>query len=161
LGYYLDLYGKWSTYTAEKEGVMIAYTSVYGHTKAAAELLAQELKNRGTDVVIYDLARTDRSLCVAEAFRYSKLALATTTYNGDIFPAMREFIDCLTERNYQNRTIGLIENGSWAPLTAKLMAAKFEKSKNITFTETSVKLRSALSADSRAQVVSLAEQLSK
>jgi flavorubredoxin len=158
---YLELYGKWSSYTAEKEGVMIGYTSVYGHTKAAAELLVQELKKRGTDVVVYDLARTDRSLCVAEAFRYSKLVLATTTYNGDIFPAMREFIDCLIERNYQNRTVGLMENGSWAPLTAKLMTAKFEKSKNITFAETSVKIRSALSADSRAQVVSLAEQLSK
>lgn len=161
LPYYLDLYGKWSSYTPETEGVMVAYTSVYGHTKAGAELLASELEKRGTNLVIYDLARKDLSFCVAEAFRYSKLAIATTTYNADIFPAMREFIDCLVERNYQNRTVGIIENGSWAPCAAKGILTKFEKSKNLTFAENTVKIHSALNDESRAQILALAEELSR
>ncbi len=161
LGYYLDLYGKWSTYTPEKNGVMIAYTSVYGHTRAAAELLAEKLEAKGIkDVALYDLARCDRAQAVAEAFAYGKIVLATTTYNGGIFPAMREFIDCLTERNYQNRTVGIIDNGSWAPVAANLIKAKFEKSKDIRFTDTWVKLRAAVDAESESQLDALVAELS-
>ena len=160
LGKYLSLYDTWSSYGIESEGVMIAYTSVYGHTKAAAELLAESLRKKHCPkVALYDLARTDMSLAVAEAFRYGKLVLATTTYNAEIFPYMREFIDHLTERNFQNRTVGLIENGSWAPLAVKVMKAKFEKSKNITWVEPTVRILSALSDENRAQIEDLATVL--
>ena len=160
LGYYLNLYDIWSSYQVESEGVVIAYTSVYGNTKAAVELLAQKLQEKGTPkVVIHDLARTDTAEAVEDAFRYGKLVLATTTYNADIFPFMKEYIHHLTERNFQNRTIGLIENGSWAPMAAKIMKGMFEKSKNITFTNTTVKILSALNEDSKAQVNALAAEL--
>jgi flavorubredoxin len=159
LGYYIDLYSKWSSYTPEVDGVMIAYTSVYGHTKAAVEKLVELLKGKGCNVVVYDLARTDRAYAIGQAFKYNKLVLATTTYNGGVFPTMREFIDCLVERNYQNRTIAFIENGSWAPVAANGMKARFEKCKNISYTETSVKIRSALNLESEAQLVSLANEL--
>ena len=159
LGYYINLYDIWSSYRVESEGVVIAYTSVYGNTKAAVELLEQKLVEKGTKVTVHDLARTDMAEAVEDAFRYGKLVLATTTYNGDIFPFMKEYIHHLTERNYQNRTIGLMENGSWAPVAAKVMKGMFEKSKNITFTDTTVKLLSALSDDSRAQIDALAAEL--
>ena len=160
LGYYINLYDIWSSYGVESEGVVIAYTSVYGHTKAAAELLAKTLEEKGCPkVVLNDLARCDMAEAVEDAFRYGKLVLATTTYNGDIFPFMKEFIHHLTERAYQNRTIGLIENGSWAPLAAKVMKKMFETSKNLTFTDTTVKIFSALSEDSRAQIDALAAEL--
>lgn len=160
LGYYLNLYDIWSSYKVEEEGVMIAYTSVYGHTKKAAELLAQKLEEKGCPkVVVYDLARTDMALAVADAFRYGKLVLATTTYNADIFPFMREFIEHLTERNYQNRTIGLIENGSWAPTAAKVMKEMFEKSKNIKWIEPAVKIMAAVKPENEKELDALAEQL--
>ena len=160
LGYYLNLYDIWSSYKVEEEGVMIAYTSVYGHTKKAAELLAQKLEEKGCPkVVVYDLARTDMALAVADAFRYGKLVLATTTYNADIFPFMREFIEHLTERNYQNRTIGLIENGSWAPTAAKVMTGMFEKSKNITWIEPAVKIMSSVKPENEKELDALAGQL--
>ncbi|MBQ8579875.1 MAG: FprA family A-type flavoprotein [Oscillospiraceae bacterium] len=162
LGYYINLYDIWSSYRVESEGVVIAYTSVYGHTKAAAELLEQKLLENGCPkVTMHDLARTDMAEAVEDAFRYGKLVLATTTYNADIFPFMKEFIHHLTERNYQNRTIGLVENGSWAPMAAKVMRGMFEKSKNITFTDTTVKILSALSDESRAQIGALADELCK
>ena len=160
LGYYLNLYDIWSSYRVESEGVVIAYTSVYGNTKAAVELLARKLREKGAPkVVVHDLARTDMAEAVEDAFRYGKLVLASTTYNADIFPFMREYINHLTERNYQNRTIGLIENGSWAPMAAKVMRGMFEKSKNITFTDTTVKILSALSNESKAQIDDMAEEL--
>ena len=160
LGYYINLYDIWSSYRVESEGIMIAYTSVYGNTKAAVELLAKKLEEQGCPkVVVNDLARCDMAEAVEDAFRYGKLVLATTTYNGDVFPFMKEFIHHLTERNYQNRTIGLMENGSWAPVAAKVMKTMFEKSRNITFTETSVKIMSALSDESRAQIDALAAEL--
>ena len=160
LGYYINLYDIWSSYKVESEGIVIAYTSVYGNTKAAVELLAEKLHEKGCPkVAVNDLARCDMAEAVEDAFRYGKLVLATTTYNGDIFPFMREFINHLTERSYQNRTIGLIENGSWAPAAAKVMKGMFEKSKNITFAETEVKLLCALSDSSRAQVEALAGEL--
>ena len=160
LGYYINLYDIWSSYRVESEGVVLAYTSVYGNTKAAVELLAKKLEEKGCPkVVIHDLARTDMAEAVEDAFRYGKLVLATTTYNGDVFPFMKEYIHHLTERNYQNRTVGLVENGSWAPIAAKVMKGMFEKSKNITFTDTTVKIFSALNADSIAQVDALAEEL--
>ena len=160
LGYYLNLYNIWSSYGVESEGVMIAYTSVYGNTKKAAELLAAKLEEKGCPkVVLTDLARSDMAENVEDAFRYGKLVLATTTYNAEIFPFMRTFIEELTERNYQNRTIGLIENGSWAPTAAKVMRGMFEKSKNITFTETTVKIMSALNDESRAQIEALANEI--
>ena len=161
LGYYLNLYNIWSSYAVETEGVVIAYTSVYGNTKAAAELLAKELEERGQTVSLQDLARCDMAEAVEDAFRYSKLVLATTTYNGDIFPFMRTFIDHLTERSYQNRTVAFMENGSWAPNAAKVMRAMLEKSKNITYTENHVKIASALSDASRAQIAALADELMK
>ena len=162
LGSCINLYDIWSSYRAESEGVVIAYTSVYGNTKAAAALLARKLEEKGCPkVVVHDLARCDMAQAVADAFRYSKLVLATTTYNGDIFPFMKEFIHHLTERNFQNRTIGLMENGTWAPVAAKIMKGMFEKSKNITFTENTVKILSTLSDDSRAQIDALAEELCK
>ena len=160
LGYYINLYDIWSSYRVESDGVVIAYTSVYGNTKKAVELLAEKLKAKGAPkVVVHDLARTDMAEAVEDAFRYGKLVLATTNYNADIFPFMKEFIHHLTERNYQNRTIGLIENGSWAPMAAKIMKGMFDKSKNITFTENTVKILSALNDDSKNQVNALAEEL--
>ena len=160
LGYYINLYDIWSSYRVESEGVVIAYTSVYGNTKTAVDLLAQKLQAKGCPkVVIHDLARCDMAEAVEDAFRYGKLVLATTTYNADIFPFMKEFIHHLTERNFQNRTIALMENGSWAPLAAKIMRGMFEKSKNITFTDTTVKILSALSDDSKAQVEAMAAEL--
>ena len=160
LGYYLDLYNTWSSYGVESEGICIAYTSVYGHTKQAAELLEKALIARGCPkVAITDLAREDMAEAVEDAFRYGKLVLATTTYNAEIFPFMKQFIDDLTERGYQNRTIGLIENGTWAPMAAKVMRGMFEKSKNITFTETTVTIKSALNQQSREQIAALADEL--
>lgn len=159
LGYYLNLYNIWSSYSVESEGVVIAYTSVYGHTKAAVELLKQELESRGEKVVINDLARCDMAEAVEDAFRYGKIVLATTTYNADIFPFMREFINHLTERNFQNRTVAIVENGSWAITAGKVMRAMLEKSKNITYTDTTVTINSALKDDSRARIVKLAEEL--
>ena len=160
LGHYLEKYDIWSSYRVEDEGIVIAYTSVYGNTKAAVELLEQKLKEKGAPkVMVHDLARTDMAEAVEDAFRYGKLVLATTTYNADIFPYMKEFIHHLTDRNYQNRTIGLLENGSWAPLAAKVMRGMFEKSKNITFTDTTVKVLSALNDESRQQIEDMAEEL--
>lgn len=160
LGYYLDLYNTWSSYGVESAGVVIAYTSVYGNTKKAVELLAEKLRNGGCPkVTVTDLARDDMSEAVEDAFRYGKLVLATTTYNADIFPFMRDFILHLTERNYQNRTVGIIENGSWAPTAAKVIKGMFEKSKDIKFTDTTVTLKSALSSESVAQIEALAKEL--
>lgn len=160
LEYYLNLYNIWSSYGVETEGIMIAYTSVYGNTKKAVEILADRLREKGCPkVVIADLAREDMAECVEDAFRYGKLVLATTTYNTGVFPYMREFISSLTERNYQNRTIALMENGTWAPTAAKTMKAMLENSKNITFTENSVCIRSALNDESLAQIDALAEEL--
>ena len=160
LAHYIEKYNIWSSYAVESEGVMIAYTSVYGHTKAAACLLADKLKENGCPkVVVCDLARDEMTEAVEDAFRYGKLVLATTTYNADIFPFMKQFIDHLTERNYQNRTIGLIENGSWAPLAVKIMKGMFEKSKNITWLESNVTIKSALNDDSHAQIEAMAKEL--
>ena len=162
LGYYLNLYDIWSSYGVECDGVFIAYTSVYGHTKQAAELLACELKALGcAKVAMADLARDDMAEAVEDAFKYGKLILATTTYNADIFPFMREFIDHLTERNYQNRTISIIENGSWAPMAAKVIKAKFEKSKNITWLDTTVTITSSMSDDNRLAIKQMAQELMK
>ena len=162
LGYYINLYDIWSSYRVESEGVVIAYTSIYGHTKAAVELLAEELRAKGCPkVVVNDLARCDMAEAVEDAFRYGKLVLATTTYNGDIFPFMKEFIHHLTERGYCNRTVGMMENGSWAPVAGRVMQAMLEKSKNLIFTENSVKIISALNDESRAQITALAEELCK
>lgn len=161
LEYYLGLYNTWSSYGVESEGVVIAYTSVYGNTKKAALLLADKLKEKGCNVVVADLAREDMAEAVGAAFRYGKLVVATTTYNAEIFPFMREFIAHLVERNFQNRTVGIIENGSWAPMAAKVIKAAFEKSKNITFTDTTVTIKSALNAESTAQIEALAEELTK
>ena len=162
LGYYLNLYNTWSSYQSESEGIVIAYTSVYGNTKKAAMLLKEKLEANGCPkVVVNDLARCDMAEAVEDAFRYNKLVLATTTYNAEIFPFMREFINHLTERNFQNKTVALIENGSWAPLAAKVMRSMLEKSKNITFTETTVKILSALNEESTAQLNALADELCK
>ena len=160
LGHYIEKYDIWSSYKPESEGVMIAYTSVYGHTKIAAERLADMLRVKGCPkVVVTDLAREDIAEAIEDAFRYGKLVLATTTYNSDIFPFMKHFIDGLTERGYRNRTIGLIENGSWAPVAAKVMRDKFASSKNITILETTVRIKSALNAESEAQLAQLADEL--
>lgn len=160
LSYYLDLYNTWSSYTPEEEGIMIAYTSVYGNTKNAVCQLVEKLKARGCkNVVAYDLARTDVALAVAEAFRYSKLVLATTTYNNDIFPYMREFIEHLTLRAFSNRTVAIIENGSWAPAAGRVMKCLLEKSKDLTYMNTMVTLRSSLNDESAAQLEALAEEL--
>ncbi|MBQ1965082.1 MAG: flavin reductase [Clostridia bacterium] len=162
LGYYLNLYNLWSSYQPEEEGIVIAYTSVYGNTKKAVTLLAEKLTANGCPkVIVHDLARCDLAQAVADAFRYSKLVLATTTYNAEIFPHMREFINHLTERNFANRTVGLIENGSWAPLAAKVMKEALAKCKNLTFAETTVKILSALNADSMEQLNALSEELCK
>lgn len=160
LGYYLDLYNTWSSYSVETEGIMIAYTSVYGNTKQAVELLAEKLKANGCPkVVVNDLAREDMAECVEDAFRYGRIVLATTTYNAEIFPFMREFIEHLTERNFQNKKIALIENGSWAPLAAKIMKKMLEGCKNIEFIEPVVRIMSALNNDSREQIDKLAAAL--
>ena len=162
LEYYLGLYHTWSGYGVESEGVVIAYTSIYGNTKQAALLLADLLtKNGCPKVAVNDLARCDMAEAVEDAFRYGKLVLATTTYNGEIFPFMREFIQHLTERNFQGRTVGFVENGSWAPVAAKVMRGMLEKCKNITYTETNVKILSALNEESTAQLEALAEELCK
>ncbi len=160
LGYYLDLYNTWSSYSVETEGVVIAYASVYGNTRKAAELLAEQLKEKGCPkVIMNDLARCDMAEAVEDAFRYGKLVLATLTYNNDVFPFMREFIHNLTERNYQKRTIGLIENGSWAPTAAKTMRNMLEGCKELTFTDTTVKIMSALNEESKTAIEALAEEL--
>ena len=160
LEHYLNLYNIWSSYQVETEGTVIAYTSVYGNTKKAVELLAEKLKEEGCPkVVVTDLARNDMAEAVEDAFRYGKLILATTTYNGDIFPFMKEFINHLTERSYQNRMVGFVENGSWTPMAAKVMKAAFEKSKNITFADTTVTIRSAVDETSEAQIAALAKEM--
>lgn len=162
LDYYIGLYNTWSSYKAETEGIAIAYTSVYGNTKEAVLQLAEKLKEKGCPkVAVNDLARCDMAEAVEDAFRYSKTVLATTTYNADIFPFMREFINHLTERNFQNRTVAFIENGSWAPMAAKIMKGMLENCKNLTYADTTVKLLSALSEDSTAQLNSLADELCK
>ena len=161
LGYYINLYDIWSSYKIEKEGVVVAYTSIYGNTKKAAELVAQKLEAKGIKVALNDLARCDIHEAVEDAFKYSKLVLATSTYNGDIFPFMKEYIHHLTERNYQNRTVGLIENGSWAPQAAKVMKKMLEGSKNLTFTDTTVKIFSAMNGKNLEEIDALVEELSK
>ena len=162
LGYYLDKYNTWSSYAVEDEGIVIAYTSVYGHTKEAVEELAEKLNQRGCpNVIVADLARCDMAEAVADAFRYSKLVLATTTYNATIFPHMQNFIDHLTARNYQGRTVGMIENGAWAPMAAKVMKKMLETSKNLTYTDTTVTVKCALNDASRAQIDALADELCK
>ena len=160
LGYYLDLYNTWSSYQPEEEGIVVAYTSIYGNTKKAVMELAELLRKKGCPkVVVNDLARSDMAEAVEDAFRYSKLVLATTTYNGDIFPYMKEFINHLTERGYSNRTVAFMENGSWAPVAAKVMGRMLAESKNLSMAENSVKILSALSEESRAQLEALAEEL--
>ncbi|MBR2375590.1 MAG: FprA family A-type flavoprotein [Clostridia bacterium] len=160
LGYYLSLYQTWSSYGVESDGVMIAYTSVYGNTKKAVELLAAKLEEKGCPkVVVNDLARCDMAEAVEDAFRYGKIVLATTTYNGEIFPFMREFIQHLTERNFQNRTVGFIENGSWAPMATKVMLGMLEKCKNLQYTQATVKILSAMNDENVAQIEALAEEL--
>ena len=159
LGYYISLYNTWSSYTPEEDGVLIAYASIYGNTRAAALKLEAQLKEKGASVKVLDLARCDVAEATAQAFRYSKLVLASSTYNADVFPPMREFLAHLIERNYQKRTVALIENGSWAPMAAKVMRAAFEKSKDITFTETAVTVRSAINADTEAALRTLSDEL--
>ncbi len=160
LEYYLNLYNIWSSYGVESEGVMIAYTSVYGNTKKAVEILAEKLKEKGCPkVVVCDLAREDMAEAVEDGFRYGKLVLATTTYNASMFPFMKEYIDHLTERNYQNRTIGIIENASWAPMAAKAIRAAFEKSKNITWLDTTVSIMSSVKAADEEKLDAMAEEL--
>ncbi|MBR2047870.1 MAG: FprA family A-type flavoprotein [Oscillospiraceae bacterium] len=159
LGYYINLYDIWSSYRPESQGVVIAFTSVYGNTKMAVELLEEKLTAQGVKVTVHDLARTDMAEAVEDAFRYDRLVLATTTYNGDVFPYMKEFIHHLIERSYQNRTVAFMENGSWTPVAAKIMAKMLEGSKNLTFAQNNVKILSALSDDSRAQIEALAKEL--
>ena len=160
LEHYIGQYNTWSSYGTESEGVMIAYTSVYGNTKKAVELLAEKLKEKGCPkVVVTDLAREDMAEAVEDAFRYGKIVLASTTYNGDVFPFMKTCIEHLTERNYQNKTIGLIENGSWASMAGKVMTGMFEKSKNITWLETSVKIMSSMDEQNKADIEKMAEEL--
>ena len=160
LGYYLNLYNTWSSYQPEEEGIVVAYTSIYGNTKAAVELLEEKLKEKGSPkVIVHDLARCDIHQAVADAFRYSKLVLCTTTYNADVFPFMKEFIHHLTERNFQNRTVALMENGSWSPLAAKVMRNMLSESKNLTFTDTTVRILSSLSAESRQQIEDVSDEL--
>lgn len=161
LGHYIGKYDTWSSYAVEDAGVVVAYTSVYGHTREAAEQIAQLLRDKGETVVVYDLARCDIARATADAFRYGKLVLATTTYNADIFPFMKQFLDHVTERNFQNRKVGLVENGAWAPMAAKIMRAKLEGCKNLTFAEPVVTLRAALNADSRAALAALADAMAE
>lgn len=159
LGYYLGLYNKWSNYDPEEKGVLVAYSTVYGHTEKAVDMLCNELEKRGVKAQKCNLIRTERTYCLAEAFRFSAIVLATTTYNGEMFPTMREFVDCLTERNFKNRVVGLIENGSWAPFAAKAMQAKLEGCKDLKFVEPYVKIRSALNDESERELKALAEAL--
>ena len=161
LGHYLNLYDIWSSYRPESEGVVIAYTSVYGNTRDAALLLAQELKALGQRVVVHDLARCDMAQAVADAFRFDRLVLATTSYNGDVFPFMKTYLHALTERSFRNRTVGLIENGSWAPVAAKVMKSILAESKDLRFAEPTVRIHAALNDESRAQIAALAKELSK
>ena len=162
LGYYIGLYDTWSSYRPEEEGIVIAYTSVYGNTRRACEILAEKIAEiSDIKVVLNDLARCDMAEAVEDAFRYSKLVLATTTYNGDVFPFMREFINHLTERGYKNRTVGFIENGSWAPMATKVMRSMLEGAKDITYTDTAVKIMSAVNSDSHAAISALAEEIAK
>lgn len=162
LGYYLGLYDTWSSYAAETEGVLVAYASVYGNTKKAAETLAEKLRGLGCPAVkLVDLARDDMAEAVADAFRYTKIVLASPTYNGDVFPFMRTFVEHLTERNFRRRTVGVIENGSWAPVAAKTMKQMLENSKEITFAQPTVTVRSAMNAENEAQLSALAEALAK
>ncbi|MDD6968227.1 MAG: FprA family A-type flavoprotein [Firmicutes bacterium] len=161
LGHYIEKYDIWSSYRPEDSGVMIAYASIYGHTKAAAEALAKELEARGQKVVLADLAREDMAECVEDAFRYDRLVLASVTYNGDIFPCMHAFLHALTERSYQNRTVAFMENGTWAPAAARIMAAALEKSKNLTFAQEKVTIKSAMNDETRASIRRLAEELTK
>ena len=160
LGHYIEKYDIWSSYKVESEGVVIAYSSVYGNTKKAVELLEKTLLEKGCPKVsVHDLARDDMAEAVEDSFRYGKLVLATTTYNGDIFPCMKTFIHHLTERNFQNRTVGMMENGSWAPTAAKVMTKMLETGKNLTFTQNNVKILSALNDESKAQIEALAAEL--
>ena len=161
LGHYLNLYDIWSSYRVESEGIVIAYTSIYGNTKTAVEQLAQRLKDKGEKVVVHDLARCDMSEAISDAFRYGKLVLATTTYNGDVFPFMKTFLHGLTERNFRGRTVGLIENGSWAPVAAKVMKDILSGCRELRFTDTTVRIRSALDDASRAQLEAMAEELTR
>ena len=161
LGHYLNLYDIWSSYRVESEGIVIAYTSIYGNTKPAEELLAQRLKDKGEKVVVHDLARCDMSEAISDAFRYGKLVLATTTYNGDVFPFMKTFLHGLTERNFRGRTVGLIENGSWAPVAAKVMQQILSECRELRFTDTTVRIRSALDDASRAQLEAMADELTR
>ena len=161
LGYYINLYDIWSSYRVESEGILIAYTSVYGNTKKAVQLLAEKLEAKGQKVTVTDLARDDMAEAVEDAFRYGKLVLATTTYNGDMFPFMKDFINPLTERSYQNRTVAFMENGSWAPVAGKFMKKMLENSKNLTFTENNVKIFSAMNEKNVAEIDALVEELCK
>ena len=161
LGHYINLYDIWSSYRVESDGILIAYTSIYGHTKKAVELLAEKLEAKGQKVTVADLARDDMAEAVEDAFRYGKLVLATTTYNGDMFPFMKEFINHLTERSYQNRFVAFIENGSWAPVAGKFMKKMLENSKNLTFAENTVKIFSAMNEKNVAEIDALVEELTK
>ena len=161
LGHYINLYDIWSSYRVESDGILIAYTSIYGHTKKAVELLAEKLEAKGQKVTVADLARDDMAEAVEDAFRYGKLVLATTTYNGDMFPFMKEFINHLTERSYQNRFVAFIENGSWAPVAGKFMKKMLENSKNLTFAENTVKIFSAMNDKNVAEIDALVEELTK
>ena len=161
LGHYLNLYDIWSSYRVESEGIVIAYTSIYGNTKTAVEQLTQRLKDKGAKVVVHDLARCDMSEAISDAFRYGKLVLATTTYNGDVFPFMKTFLHGLTERNFRGRTVGLIENGSWAPVAARVMKDILSECRELRFTDTTVRIRSALDGDSRAQLEAMADELTR
>ena len=161
LGHYIEKYDIWPSYRPEESGVMIAYASIYGHTKAAAEALAKELEARDQKVVLADLAREDMAECVEDAFRYDRLVLASVTYNGDIFPCMHAFLHALTERSYQNRTVAFMENGTWAPAAARIMASALEKSKNLTFAQEKVTIKSAMNDETRASIRRLAEELTK
>ena len=159
LGYYIDLYNTWSSYGVESDGVVIAYTSVYGNTKKAVEKLAKLIEEKGQKVVVNDLARCDMAEAVEDAFRYGKIVFATTTYNGDIFPFMKEFINHLTERNFQNKVVGFIENGSWAPMAARVMKTMLEKCKDLKYTESTVKIMSALNVESESNLNALADEI--
>ena len=159
LGFYLEKYDKWSSYQPEESGVVIAYASVYGNTKKAAQYLADKLSKSGQKTVLYDLARCDKAAAIADAFRYDKLVLAGITYNGDLFPCMRAYIEGLTERSYQNRRVAVIENGTWVPMAAKLIRGMFEKSKDIAFTDTNITIKSAMNAQNRAELDKLAAEL--
>lgn len=161
LGHYIEKYDIWSSYRPEESGVLIAYASIYGHTKAAAQLLGKELEERGQKVVLADLAREDMAECVEDAFRYDRLVLASVTYNGDIFPCMHAFLHALTERSYQNRRVAFLENGTWTPAAGRIMAAALEKSKNLTFCQEKVTIRSAMTADTVASIARLADELCK